>query len=181
MWYFSDYDALTTRSGVLDLGLSAHNHAATTCEQRLLNTLVAVDDTACGEVGTLDIVQQLLALTLGVVDICAAGIYNLAQVVGRHVGSHTYGDTAGTVYEQQRNLCGQYGRLLQCVVEVQAPVDSLLLDIGHNLVGNLLHACLGVTHSRGRVTIHRTEVTLTLNQGVAHRPILRHTHHGLIY
>ena len=65
-------------------------------------------------------------------------------------------------------------------IEVKTPIDSLLVDIGHNLVGDLLHTSLGVTHSRWRVTVHRTEVTLTLYEWITHSPRLRQTHHCII-
>ena len=98
----------------------------------------------------------------------------------RHICSHTYGNTTCSVYQQQRNLGRQNGRLLQGLIEVGCPIDSLLIDVSHNLIGNLLHTCLGITHSRCRVTVHRTEVTLALNQRITHSPILCHTYHSLI-
>ena len=166
---------------MLDLGLGTHHDAAATRHQRLPDTLVAVYDSTRREVGALDILYEILALDLGVVDIGAAGIDHLAQIVRRHVGRHTYGDTARTVDKKQRNLCRQHGRLLYSIVEVERPVDRLLLDVCHYLVGDLLHACLGITHGRRRVAVHRTEVTLTLDQRIAHRPVLGHTHHSFVY
>ena len=42
------------------------------------------------------------------------------------------------------------------------------------------HANFGVTHRRGAVAIDRTEVTLAIDQHVAHREILRHAHDGIV-
>ena len=165
---------------MLDVGLGAHHHAAAARQHRLLHSLVAVDDTARGEVGTLDVVQQLLARDLRVVDIGAAGVDHLRKVVRSHVRGHTDGDTTGAVDDQQRDFRGQDRGFGNRVVEVQRPVDRLLVDVGHHFVRDFLHAGLGVTHGGRRVAVHRTEVTLSVDQRVAHRPVLRQADHRVV-
>ena len=59
-------------------------------------------------------------------------------------------------------------------------IDRILVDIGHHLVGDALHARLGVTHGRRRVAVHRTEVTLAVDERITHRPLLGQTHHGVV-
>ena len=177
---FGDDDALAAAGGMLDVGLGAHHDAAAARKHGLPNTLVAVDDTARGEIGALDILEHLLTRDFGVVDIGAAGVDHFAEVMRGHVGGHTYGDTAGAVDDQQRDLGGQHRGFGDRIVEVERPVDGLLVDVGHHLVGDLLHAGLGVTHGGRRVTVHRTEVTLAVDQRVAHRPLLCQTHHRVV-
>ena len=41
-------------------------------------------------------------------------------------------------------------------------------------------ACFGVAHRRWRIAVDRAEIALAVNQHRAHRPVLRHTHHGII-
>ena len=175
-----DDDALAAAGRMLDVGLGAHHHAAAARQHRLLHSLVAVDDTARGEVGTLDVVQQLLARDLRVVDIGAAGVDHLRKVVRSHVRGHTDGDTTGAVDDQQRDFRGQDRGFGNRVVEVQRPVDRLLVDVGHHFVRDFLHAGLGVTHGGRRVAVHRTEVTLSVDQRVAHRPVLRQADHRVV-
>ena len=177
---FGDHDALAAAGRMLDLGAGAHHHAAAAREQRLPHPVVAVDQAARGEVGPFHILEQLLAFDLRIVDVGAAGVHHLAQVVGRHVGGHADGDAARAVHQQQRDLGRKHRGFGDRVVEVERPVDGLLLDVGHHLVGDLLHAGLGVTHGRGRVAVHRTEVTLSVHQRIAHRPLLGQTHHGVV-
>ena len=177
---FGDDDALAAAGGMLDVGLGTHHDAAAARKHGLPNTLVAVDDTARGEIGALDILEHLLARDFGVVDIGAAGVDHFAEVMRGHVGGHTYGDTAGAVDDQQRDLGGQHRGFGDRIVEVERPVDGLLVDVGHHLVGDLLHAGLGVTHGGRRVAVHRTEVTLAVDQRVAHRPLLCQTHHRVV-
>ena len=175
-----DDDALAAAGRMLDVGLGAHHHAAAARQHRLLHSLVAVDDTARGEIGPLDVVQQLLARDLRVVDIGAAGVDHLRKVVRSHVRGHTDGDTAGAVDDQQRDFRGQDRGFGNRVVEVQRPVDRLLVDVGHHFVRDFLHAGLGVTHGGRRVAVHRTEVTLSVDQRVAHRPVLRQADHRVV-
>ena len=177
---FGDDDALTAAGGMLDVGLGTHHDAAAARKHGLPDTLVAVDNTARGEIGALDEMQHLLARDLGVVDIGAASVDHLAEVVRGHVGGHTDGDTAGAIDDQQRDLGGQHRGFGDRIVEVERPVDGLLVDVGHHLVGDLLHAGLGVTHGGRRVAVHRTEVTLAVDQRVAHRPLLCQTHHRVV-
>ena len=165
---------------MLDLGLSTHHHATTTRFESLTNTLVTVDDTTRREVGTLDILSQLRNLDILVVNIRATSIANLTQIVGRHIRSHTYRDTARTINQQQRNLRGQHRRFGCRIVEVEREIDRILLDIGHHLVSDLAHTSLRITHCSRRVTVHRTKVTLTINQRITHRPLLSHTHHRVV-
>ena len=165
---------------MFDLGLGTHHHAAAAGHERLADPFVAVDDAARGEVGPLDMLEQLLARDLGIVDIGAAGVDHLREVVRRHVGGHAHGDAAGAVDDQQRNLRGQHRGLGDRIVEVERPVDRLLVDVGHHLVGDLLHTGLGVTHGGRRVAVHRSEVTLAVDQRVTHRPVLGQTHHGVV-
>ena len=174
------HDALAARRRMFDLGLGAHHDAAAARHKRLADAFVAVDDASGREVGAFDVFEQLLALDVAVVDIGAAGVDHLAQIVGCHVGSHTHGDTARAVDEQQRNLRGEYRRLLHRIVEVVRPVDGLLVDIGHHLVGDLAHTRLGISHRGRRVAVHRTEVALTENQRIPQRPLLRHAHHRVV-
>ena len=177
---FGDYDTLSAALGVLDFGLGTHNDAATACFESFLNTCVAIDDTTCGEVGCFNVLSQLLGGDVAVVDVGAASVHHLAQVVGCHIGSHTYGDTARTVHQQQGNLGGQYGGFVDRLVEVFGEVDGVLLDVGHHLIGDFAHTGLGVTHCSGAVTVHRTEVTLTIDQRVTHRPVLCQTTHCIV-
>ena len=175
-----DHDALTTRRRMLDLGLGTHNHATTTRFECLTNALVTVDDTTRREVGTLDIFSQLRNLDLLVVNVCTASVANLTQVMGSHIGCHTYRNTARTIDQQQRNLGGQHRRFGSRIIEVERKVDRILLDVGHNLISDLAHTSLSITHRSCRVAIHRAKVTLTVNQRVTHRPLLRHTYHCVV-
>ncbi len=48
-------------------------------------------------------------------------------------------------------------------------------------MGNFSHADFRVTHGRGVVAVHRTKVTLTVNQHVTQAKILRHPDDGVVH
>ena len=117
---------------------------------------------------------------VGIVDVCANGIANLAEIVRSHIGRHTHGDTGRTVEQEERDLGRKHRRLLEGVVEVQGHIHGILVYIGEDFVGNLLQLSLGVTHCRNRVTVHRTEVSLTEHKRITHAPPLCKAGHCII-
>ena len=144
----------------------------------------AIDDAAGGKVRAFDEVHQFFAGN--VVDLIEAVDYkdqrvdDLAQVVGRDVGRHTYGDAAGTVDEQVGQRRGQDIRLAQRVVEVVVPADRILFQVLEHEVGDSRQSCFGVAHGRGVVAVDAAEVTLPIDQRIAQAEGLRHAHHGIV-
>ena len=177
--YLGDDDlvvALTT----LDLSLGTHHDTAATCLIGITNTLQTIDIGTCGEVGARDILHQTVGVDVGVVDIGTAAVNHLTEVMGRHVGSHTDGNTVTTVHQQIGNLGRHDGGLLQGVIEVRRHVDRLFLEVVHDMLTHLRETALGISHGSGRVTVHRTEVTLTVDERITHVPVLGHTDEGTI-
>ena len=107
------HNNLVVGLSTLNLGLGTHHDTATTCLVSVANTLQTIDIGACWEVGTWDILHQAVGIDIGVVDIGTAAIDDLTEVVGRHIGSHTYGNTVTTIYQQIGNLGWHDGGLCQ--------------------------------------------------------------------
>ena len=105
---------------------------------------------------------------------------HLAHVVRRNIGGHTHGDAGGAVDQQVREAGRQYSRFLGFAVVVGHEVDGVLVDVAHHLHGQRGHTAFGVTHGGGRVVARGTEVTLTVDEQVAHRPGLGHAHQSVI-
>ena len=174
-------DNLIVGVAALNLSLGTHHDTATTCLIGILHTLQTIDISTCREVWTWDVLHQSLSVDIGVVDIGAAAVDHLSEVVCRHVGGHTYGDTVTTIDEQVGHLRRHDCRLLQRVVEVVHHIDGLFVEVVHDVLTHLREAALSVTHGGGRVAIDGAEVTLTVDERVAHVPVLGHTHEGTIY
>ena len=80
---------------LLDLAATADDDTATTGLEGFTHPGIAVDDPACGEVRSLDIVDQPSSIDIPlVVNVCHAGIDGLGEVVRRHIRSHPDGDTS---------------------------------------------------------------------------------------
>ena len=173
-------DNLVVGLSALDLSLGAHHDTAATCLISIAHTLQAIDIGTRREVGTRDKLHQAFGIDIGVVDIGTAAVDHFTQVMGRHVSSHTYGNTVATVHQQVRNLGRHHGGLLERVVEVVHHVDGLLVEVVHDVLTHLRESALRVTHGGRRVAVYRSEVTLTVNQRVAHVPLLGHTYEGTI-
>ena len=109
-----------------------------------------------------------------------AGVDDFAQVVRRDVGRHADRDARRAVDEQVRQPRRQHRRLLLLAVVIRDEIDGLLVDVGEQLVGDLLQPALGVAHRRGVVAVDRAEVALAVDQRVAQREVLRHAHQRVV-
>ncbi len=49
------------------------------------------------------------------------------------------------------------------------------------MLAHLRQTALGVTHGSSRISIDRAEVALSVNQRIAHVPLLSHAYEGSIY
>ena len=164
----------------LDLGLGTHHDASPTRLIGIFHTLQTVDEGAGWEVWSLDILHQSFGINLRIVDIGTATIDHLTQVMCRDIGGHTYSDTITTVHQQVRDLGRHDTRLCERIIEVVHHVNGVLLQVVHDMLAHLGEAALGVSHGSCRVTVNTTEVTLSVNQRIAHIPVLRHTNQGAI-
>ena len=173
-------DNLVVGIAALDLRLCTHNDASAARLVSLAHALQAIYVRTRREVGRLDVLHESVGVDIGIVNVCTAAVDNLAEVVGRHVGSHTDGDTVATVHKKVRYLCRHNRRLGERIVEVGVHVYSVLLQVVHDVLAHLREAALGVSHGSRRVAVNRTEVTLSVHKHVAHVPALSHTHQSAV-
>ena len=169
------------RVAALYLCLGAYHDASASGLISVFHTLDAVDIGSCGEVGRLDILHESVGIDIRIVDIGAAAVNHLSQVVGGYIGGHTHSDTVAAVDEQVGYFCRHDGRLCERVVEVVHHVDRIFLQVVHDVLAHLVEPALGVTHGGGRVAVDRAEVTLSVDKGVAHVPVLRHSYQCTVY
>ena len=165
----------------LDVSLGTHDDAAAASLIGILDTLGSHDIGTRGEVGTLDPLHEGKAVQFGIVDEGHTGINDLSQVVGGNVGGHTHGNTRGSVDQEVGDAGRHHGGLLEGVIEVVGHIHGVLLQVIHHGLAHEREAGLGVTHGGSTVTIHRTEVTLSIDQRAAHVPLLGHSHQGTVH
>ena len=89
------------------------------------------------------------------------------------VRRHPDRDPGAAVDEKIRQLRGEDRRLLLRPVVVVDEVDGVLVDVGEHLAGDRGQPRFGVAHGGGRVAIDGAEVSLAVDQRIAHREVLR--------
>ena len=171
-------DALPAAVSVLYFCSGPHDDASASRFERLTHPFVAVYDASRRKVGSFHVFCQFGDFDVRIVYVGCYRVAYFRKVVGRHVGGHAHRDARRAVHQQQWDAGGEHGGFLQCIVEVVDEFYRILADVRHHLVGYLAHAGLRITHGRGAVAVHRTEVTLTVHQRVAHGPRLCHADHG---
>jgi hypothetical protein len=88
--------------------------------------------------------------------------------------------TTSVRYQQVRDPGRQhFGDLLGAVV-VRHIVNGFLVQVRQQLVGNLLHADLGVAHGSGGVAVDGAEVALPVHQHIAQGEGLGHADDGVV-
>ena len=165
-------DLLLAVLHLLRVGDAADADDAAAGAEILLDAFLAVDDAAGREVRTDDDLLEVLDGGAGLVDDEAGGLDELVQVMRRDVGRHADRDAGRTVHQQVGQGAREDGRLGGRLLVVRGEVDRVLVDVGEELGGDLRKAALGVTVGRGRIAVDGAEVTLRLDQLVAHHPVL---------
>ena len=161
---------------------SSTNHDSTlTCLVSILHSLNTINSSTCREVWSRNILHQAISIDIRIIDISTATVNHLAQVVGRDICSHTYSNTITAIHKEIRNLCWHDGRFLKSIIKVVHHVNGLLIEVVHDVFTHLGKTALCITHSSRRVAIHRTEVTLSVDESISHIPFLTHTNQGAIY
>ena len=86
-----------------NLRCGTHNDLAAACSVSRTDAALAQDIRACGEVGAFDVFHQFFHICFPAIDLVIDHaddtIDDLAQVMGRDIGRHTNGDTAGTIHQ----------------------------------------------------------------------------------
>ena len=173
-------DRLAVLADLLEMGPRAHRDRAAPGVLGGADAGATQDQAAGREVRAGHQLGDLVDRDGGIVDVCAAGVDHLAQVMRRDVGRHADGDAAGAVDQQVWEARRQHNRLFHALVVVGLEIDGVLVDILDQRVRRLRHAHLGVAHRRRRIAVHRAEVALAVGQHQPHREVLRHAHHGVV-
>ena len=94
--------------------------------------------------------------------------------MGRDIGSHTYGNTGGTIYQKIGITAGEYSGFLFRFIKVRYEIYRIFIDIGQHLHGNLGKPGLCITHGGRAVAVLGTEVSVSVNQRISCGPLLGH-------
>ena len=180
IWNFCNDNAVSAVCPFFDFALGAHLNLALTCVVSRSDAALAENESACREVRTLDNLAKVVCGSFRMVDEIAYSIDDFAEVVRWDVSCHTNSDTHSAVDEKVREAGWKHSRLLHLVVEVRLIVDSFLVDICQHFVGKTGHSRFCVTVSSRWVAVDRAEVTMAVDEHIAHGEVLRKTYHCIV-
>ena len=132
------------------------------------------------EIRRRHIFHQLFDGDRAIVEIGAAGVDDLAEIVRRDICRHADRDPLGAVDQKVRESRRQYLGLALGLVVIRLEIDGVVVEVVEQRVGDAGEPRLGVPIGRRRIPVHRAEIALAVDQRQAHREILRHPHHRVI-
>ena len=120
----------------LDFCFTAQNNTSLTCFKGVFYTSISVDSRTCREIRSFDILHQISYFHFPTsINVGHTAVQHLAKVVCWHICRHTNGDTRCSIYQQIRNTSRQYGRLFQCIIEIQLEINRIFVDIAKHFFG----------------------------------------------
>ena len=174
-------DALAVVLSRFDARLRPHHDAPASGRVCALDAIETVDDPPRREVRRFHELHQLFVRQRLILYQRDAPVHDLAQVVRRDVCRHSHRDAARPVHEEIREHGGEDGGFLEGIVEVGNKIDGVLLEVFEHLLRDAGQTRLGVPHGRRRIAVDGTEIPLAVHERIAHREVLRHTHHRVIH
>ena len=175
-----EHNGVAILANFLDACLGTDHDTAAPFKIRFARARAAKDHAPGGKIRGRDVVHQLCAIEIRVLDQGQGGIDHFAQVMGRNIRRHADGDAARSVDEHVGKARGEHCGLLLLAVVIVLEVDRVFLDIGQKEGRRFVHAHLGVAHSGRIIPVHGAEIALAVQQGQRHGKILRHPHQRIV-
>ena len=164
----------------LNLTLAPRHNGATPIVISAANARASQNNPARWKVRTRNNLVQRINAHIRVMNERNTAIDHFGQIVRWNIRGHPHSNPARPIHQQIRNLSGQNTRFALMSIIVVLEIDSLFVDVSQQVMRNLAHTNFGITHRGGRVPVHRTKVTLTIEQWQSQGKVLRHTHQRVI-
>ncbi len=168
--------------------LGLHGHTSTPRTIRGLNSIFAFflnDDSAGGKVRALHELHQLFNIDVielfPTIEHVHNRIHDLAEIMRRNGRCHTHGNTCCAVHQKVWDSRRENARFFEGVIKIGNEFNRFFVQVEKNIERGGSQTRLGITHGRRRVSVYRTEVTLSIHKQCAHGKILRHTRHGFVH
>ncbi len=167
-----------------DVNDRSHRDRSATGAVSLVDTAAADDKAARREVGALDPLHQrfeeFFARDPRVLKCPLRARGDLAQVVRRNVRRHADGDARGAIDQQVRETGRQNNGFELAAVVIRREIDSFFADIAQHFHRERREPALRVAHRGSGVVARRAEVTLPVDQRMAHHPRLGQPHQRVV-
>ena len=100
--------------------------------------------------------------------------------MGRNLCRHSHRNTVRTIDQQVWNARRHYFRFAERLVVIWLKVDCLFFQVRKHYISYAGHANFRIAHRRSCIAVNRSEVSLAIDQWIAHGKILRQTNDGVI-
>src|SRR5690606_37897184 len=90
-------------------GFCPENHAAPSGFKSFLYSLISVNRSTSGKIRCRNVLHEFLDGDVIIFDVRHDTVDHFREVVGRHVGGHTYSNTGSPVYQKAGDTGGKYG------------------------------------------------------------------------
>ena len=177
---FRHHNLLFSMGQFLDFRYRTDQNLSLSCPVCLLHRCFTHNHGAGRKIRTLYMLQQIIYRSIRVVDQFYGSVDHFSQIMRRDGCGHTYGDTVGTVYQQIRESGRQNTRFFFLSVKVRIEIHRFLFDIPQHLKCQRRHSGFRITHGGSTVSVHRTEVAVTVYQRIADIKRLCQTNHGIV-
>ena len=176
-----DHDLPGATAQILNLPLTAQAEAAAPGGIGFGDAFARLHNHATGgEIRPRHVVQQGFITGIRRLDQMQAGADQLFDVMRRNIGRHAHGDPCGPVGQKVREGGGQHHRFVERAIVVFAEINGVFIEAFQQRLSRGGHPCLSVTRGSWVIAVNVAEVTLTVDQRVAHVEVLRQTRHGVI-
>src|SRR6266446_3467708 len=170
---FGDDDIFAVFADVLDGGFGAHHEAAAARFVGGFDAFAAGDVCAGRKIRARDQLHDFLESGVRFFDQQHRGFDDFPQIVWRNVGGHAHGNAAGAVDEEIGDARRKNEGLFARLIEVRNEIDRLFFEVGQNVFADFRQAGFRVPHGRRRIAVHGAEVSLAVDERVAHVEVLR--------
>ena len=96
--------------------------------------------------------------------------------MGRDIGSHSNRNAGCTIDKKVGISGGEHNRFLLCLIKVGHKVNRVFIDIGQHFHGYLAETGFRISHGSSAVSVHGTEVSMSVHQRITCGPLLGHVY-----
>lgn len=180
---FCDDEHITPSFSLFHLDTSSHRDGSTTMGVCFENILFIIDHPGSRKIWTMDEVHEIFdrhclgRLVSEKVEEC---VYDFRQVMWGNIRRHTDSDTHDAIEQKIREARREDTGLLLRSIIVICPINRFFIDILEHEFTEFCHLYFGISHRSSIIPIHRSEISLTIDERITHRKILCHTHHRFV-
>src|SRR6267154_4990639 len=173
VWNLGDNNVFAVLADFFDGRFGAHHETTAASFVGGFDAFTAGDIRTSREIRAGNQLHHFFERGVGLFDQENGRVHNFAQIVRRNVGGHADGDAAGAIDEEIRDARWKNKGLFACLIEIGNEVDGFFFEVGENVFADFCEARFGVPHGRRWIAVDRAEISLAVDERIAHVEILR--------